>query len=109
LANYVAPQFKGHESLALTFSTLFDDSRDVRTFSARRWEGSVQLAQKVSRANSFQYRYTFRRVTLDPNSLKVQPQLIGLLSRPVRVGLLGGSFIQDRRDDPVNSHRGILN
>ena len=57
----------------------------------------------------FQYRYTFRRVTLDPNSLKITPQSIPLLTQPVRVGLIGGSFIQDRRDDPVNSHRGILN
>ena len=109
LASYTAPQFEGHENLALTFSALFDDSGDVRTFAARRWEGTVQLAQKLSRANSIQYRYTFRRVTLDPNSLKIQPQLIGLLSQPVRVGLIGGSFIQDRRDDPVNSHRGMLN
>ena len=109
LASYVAPQFEGHENLSLTFSALFDDSNDVRTFAARRWEGTVQLAQKLSRANTFQYRYTFRRVTLDPNSLKITPQLIRLLSQPVRVGLIGGSFIQDRRDDPVNSHRGILN
>ena len=109
LASYVAPQFEGHESLALTFSPLFDDSRDVRTFAARRWEGTVQLAQKLSRANSIQYRYTFRRVTLDKNSLNITPQLIPLLSQPVRVGLIGGSFIQDRRDDPVNSHRGVLN
>jgi outer membrane protein assembly factor BamA len=109
LASYSAPQFEGHENLALTFSALFDDSNDVRTFAARRWEGTVQLAQKLSRANSIQYRYTFRRVTLDENSLKIQPQLIGLLSQPVRVGLIGGSFVQDRRDDPVNSHRGVLN
>lgn len=109
LASYSAPQFEGHENLALTFSALFDDSKDVRTFSARRWEGTVQLAQKISRAKTFQYRYTFRRVTLDPNSLKITPQLIPLLSQPVRVGLIGGSFIQDRRDDPVNSHRGMLN
>lgn len=109
LASYSAPQFEGHENLALTFSTLFDDSNDVRTFSARRWEGTVQLAQKVSRANTFQYRYTFRHVSLDPNSLKIAPQAVGLLNQPVRVGLIGSSFIQDRRDDPVNSHRGVLN
>ena len=109
LLNYVAPQFKGHETLVLSFSALFDDSKDVRTFAARRWEGTVQLAQKVSRANTFQYRYTFRRVTLDENSLKITPGAIPLLSQPVRVGLIGGSFVQDRRDDPVNSHRGILN
>jgi outer membrane protein assembly complex protein YaeT len=109
VASYTAPQFEGHEKLALTFSALFDDSTDVRTFAARRWEGTVQLAHKLSRANTFQYRYTFRRVTLDPNSLKITPQLIPLLSQPVRVGLIGTTFIQDRRDDPVNSHRGILN
>ena len=109
LASYVAPQFKGHESLALTFSALFDDSKDVRTFAARRWEGSVQLAQKLSRAKTFQYRYTFRRVTLDPNSLQIPPQSIPFVLRPVRTGLIGGSFIQDRRDDPLNSHRGMLN
>jgi outer membrane protein assembly complex protein YaeT len=109
LFNYVAPQFEGHENLTLTFSPLFDDSKDVRTFAARRWEGTVQLAQKLSRANTLQYRYTFRRVTVDPNSLAITPQLIPLLSQPVRVGLIGASFIQDRRDDPVNSHRGILN
>jgi outer membrane protein assembly factor BamA len=107
LASYVAPQFEGHENLALTFSALFDDSKDVRTFEARRWEGTVQLAQKISRANTFQYRYTFRRVTVD--ALQITPALIPLLSQPVRVGLLGSSFIQDRRDDPVNSHRGVLN
>jgi outer membrane protein insertion porin family len=109
LASYTAPQFEGHENLSLSFSPLFDDSTDVRTFSARRVEGTVQLAQKISRANTFQYRYTFRRVTLDQNSLKIAPQAVGLLNQPVRVGLIGSSFIQDRRDDPVNSHRGILN
>ena len=109
LANYIAPQFKGHENLALTFSGLFDDSRDVRTFAARRLEGSVQLAQKVTRANTLQYRYTFRHVSLDQNSLKISPQAVGLLNQPVRVGLIGGTFIQDRRDDPVNSRRGIFN
>ena len=109
VASYTVPQFEGHEKLALTFSALFDDSNDVRTFAARRWEGTVQLAHKLSRANTFQYRYTFRRVTLDPNSLKITPQLIPLLSQPVRVGLIGSTFIQDRRDDPVNSHRGMLN
>jgi len=109
LLNYVAPQFEGHESLSLSFSALFDYSKDVRTFAARRWEGTVQLAQKVSRAKTLQYRYTFRRVTLDPNSLQITPGAIPLLAQPVRVGLIGGSFVQDRRDDPVNSRRGILN
>jgi outer membrane protein insertion porin family len=106
---YLAPQFRGNENLALSFSGLFDDSYDVRTFVAHRWEGSVQLAQKLARARSFQYRYTYRHVSIDQNSLKISPELIPLLSQPDRAGLLGFSFIQDHRDDPTNSRRGSLN
>jgi outer membrane protein insertion porin family len=109
LLTYLAPQFEGHESLALTFSALFDDSNDVRTFAARRWEGSVQLSKRFSRANTGQIRYTFRRVTLDPNSLKISPGLIPLLSQPDRVGLVAMTFFQDRRDDSVTTHRGFYN
>jgi outer membrane protein insertion porin family len=109
LLNYLAPQFKGNPNLALTISALFNDARDVRTFAARRWEGSVQLSQRFTRAVTGQMRFTFRRVTLDSNSLKISPTLIPLLNRPVRVGLVGGTLFRDRRDDPVDSHRGTYN
>lgn len=109
LVNYLAPQFKGNPNLALTFSALFNNARDVRTFAARRWEASVQMAQKLSRSLTGQVRFTFRRVTLDTNSLKISPTLIPLLNRPVRVGLVGGTLFRDRRDDPVDSHRGSYN
>ena len=106
---YLAPQFVGNEKLNLTLAGLFDDSRDVRTFASRRWESSIQLGQKLSKANTVQYRYTFRRVSVDPNTLKINAQLIPFLSQPVRIGSFSGTFIQDRRDDPVNSHRGAYN
>src|SRR5262249_30282487 len=41
--------------------------------------------------------------------LNIDPVLIQPLSQPDLTGLLGVSFIQDRRDDPVNSHRGVYN
>ena len=107
LLNYLAPQIKGHENLALNFSALFNDSRDVRTFSALRGEGSVQLSQRLSTSDTAQYRYTYRRVTLD--RLNIAKELIPLLSQAVRVGLVGGTFFRDRRDDPVDSRRGAYN
>ncbi len=107
VASYLVPQFTGHENLALTVSGLFDKSRDIRTFSARRWEGSVQLAQRLTRVYSLQYRYTFRRITT--SDLVITPELIPLIAQPERVGQVSMTFIQDRRDDPVNSHRGIYN
>ena len=108
--SYIAPQFTGHQNLSLTFSGLFDDSNDIRTFTSHRVEGSVQLAQRVSRASTVQYRYVFRRVTVPLDTLKISsPELIPLLSQPDRAGLVAVSFIQDKRDNPTDSRRGMLN
>lgn len=109
LLNYVAPHFRENDDLSLTFSALFDDSRNVRTFTSRRWEGSVQLSQKLNLANTLQFRFAYRRVTIDENSLAISADLIPLFSQPVRVGMLAVSFFQDRRDDPVETRRGIYN
>ncbi len=109
LLSYFAPQFQNSENLNLTIIGLWDSSRDVRTFAARRQEGSIQLGQKLSRANTLQYRYAFRRVEVDQNSLNINPQLIPLFSQPVRTGIFSMTFIQDRRDDPLDAKRGIYN
>lgn len=105
LLTYVAPQFLGNPNLSLQLSGLFDRSHNIRTFSSQREEGSIQLAQKLSRANTLQYRYTYRKVNILGTPL-VSPELIPLLSQPVDVGFLSMSFIQDKRDDPIDSHRG---
>ena len=105
---YQAPQFFGHENLTLTFTGLFDVSHDILTFVAHRLEGSAQLAQKLSRGYTIQYRYTIRRVTVPQDAL-VSPLLIPIFSKPDHAGLVSISFVQDRRDDPANSHRGYLN
>jgi outer membrane protein assembly factor BamA len=47
----------------------------------------------------------FRDVTV--TNLKIDPLLIPLLSQPERLALAEFSFIQDRRDDPADAHRGI--
>jgi len=106
LVTYLAPHFKNDENLNLTFTALYDDSRNVRTFSARRLEAAAQLAQRLSRASTIQYRLAFRRVSIDQNTLKIEPRLIDRLSQPVRVGQISSAFIQDRRDDPLDPHRG---
>ena len=109
VVSYLAPQFLGNENFSLTLSALFDTSKDVRTFAARRWEGSIQLAQRISKVTSFQYRFSFRLVTIDQNSLKISPELVPLLSQPVRVGQTSLSYIRDRRDNPTDSRRGSYN
>ena len=46
---------------------------------------------------------------MSESDLKITPELVPLLSQPVRLGLVEGDMIEDRRDDPVDPHRGIYN
>jgi outer membrane protein assembly complex protein YaeT len=107
LLTYLAPQFKGNDRLSLTITGLWDDSRDVQTFNSRRQEGSIQLSQRLTKANTAQYRIGYRHTTV--SELKISPGLIPLYNQPVQLLSLSGSFIQDRRDDPVDARRGIYN
>jgi len=109
LVDYTAPRVRGNSRLTLSFTALYDNSKDVRTFTAQREEGSVQLADRLSKSITFLYRYTYRHVIVDQSTLKISPLLIPLFSQPDRVGEFSWSMIQDRRDDPIDTHKGIYN
>ncbi|MBL8293834.1 MAG: BamA/TamA family outer membrane protein [Bryobacterales bacterium] len=107
LISYLAPQFKGRENVTLNFIGLIDRSRDVRTFQAQRVEGTLQLTHKLNRQLTLQPRFTYRRNSI--SQLAIDPALIPIYARAVRVGVLAASLYQDRRDDPIDSHRGYYN
>jgi len=109
LINYTAPRVRGNDKLTLSFTTLYDNSKDVRTFTAQRFESSVQLSERLSKSITLLYRYTYRHVTVDQSTLAISPYLIPLYSQPDRVGEVSWSLIQDRRDDPIETHKGIYN
>jgi outer membrane protein assembly complex protein YaeT len=109
LINYTAPRVRGNDKLTLSYTILYDNSKDVRTFTAQREEASVQLSERLSKSITFLYRYTYRHVTVDQSTLKISPYLIPLFSQPDRVGEVSWSMIQDRRDDPIDTHKGIYN
>lgn len=105
LLNYSFPRFAGHDSLTMSFTGLFDASRDIRTFNSRREEGSAQLSQRFNRGFTVFYRLAYRRVAI--TDLKITPFLIPQLSQPVHVGIGSITMVLDRRDDPVDPHRGM--
>ncbi|MBI5282669.1 MAG: BamA/TamA family outer membrane protein [Candidatus Solibacter usitatus] len=109
LVSYLAPQFLGNDNFNLTFSSLLDHSLDVRTYASTRTESSVQLGQKLGRTVSVQYRGTARFVFIDQGSLKIGPSLIPIYSQPVKTIAVSSSIVQERRDDPIDSHRGMHN
>ena len=106
---YNWPRFRNREKLSLSFTALLEDSQDVRTFSYKRGEASAQLTQRLSKSSTVFYRYSYRRVNVDESTLKITPLLIPLLSQPVRVGMVSFGWILDRRDDPLDPHKGIYN
>ena len=90
----------------MLFSGFVERSFDVLTFASQRLEGSVALQQKRGRSDTLLYRYSYRRVEAERDTLKISVQDIPLFARPVRVGMLGASFVRDRRNDPTESRRG---
>ena len=107
ILNYSWPQFTGNQNLTMSFTGLYEDSHDIRTFNFKREEGSAQLSQRLSKSITLFYRLTYRRVST--SNLKITPFLIPLLSQPVRVGMGSLNLVQDRRDDPLDPHKGIYN
>jgi outer membrane protein assembly complex protein YaeT len=104
---YLWPRFQQDDDLSLSFTGLYENSHDIRTYNFQREEFSAQLNQRVGKTINLFYRLTYRHVTT--SDLKVTPFLIPLLSQPVRVGIASISMIQDRRDDPLDPHKGIFN
>jgi outer membrane protein insertion porin family len=107
--SYLAPQFKGNERVNLSLNAIFENARDINTFNSTREEGFIQFQRRMTKASTIAFRTGFRNVNVDPNSVKIRPELIPLASQPVHLAYVSGTYIQDRRDDPIDAHKGWLN
>jgi outer membrane protein insertion porin family len=109
LISYDAPWLFKRENWHFTLSGFYDNTVNVNTFTSERLEGSIGAEQRYSRATTMIYRMTYQRVRVDPNSLVIDPNLIPLYSRPVRVAMPSWTWVRDTRDNPVNTHSGTYN
>ena len=105
--NYLAPRFQNVEGRNITFTTLYSFTRDVRTFSSRREEAAIQLSQQLSKPSTLLIRFAYRRVTT--SDVVIPSLLVPQLLQPVRIGIFSANYVQDRRDNPADTHRGIYN
>lgn len=105
--NYLAPRFRNIEGRNITFTALYDNSRDVRTFQARREEASLQISNQFSKPTTGSLRLTYRRVST--SNVVIPTLLVPALLQPVRIGMISANLAQDRRDDPAETHKGIFN
>ena len=103
---YLIPRLLNRRDLSLRINGLVDRSRDVLTFTADRKEASVSVEKRFSPSALLIARYSFRRVRALDISSKISGEEKFLLSAPARVGMLGGSYLNDHRDDPADATRG---
>jgi len=107
LVSYTAPKFLAKPSLTLLLTAFADKSRDIRTFSATRYEASGQLVQRLSPVTTLLYRYAYRRVSV--GSLRIDPNEVPLFSQPTRVSGFGVSWVREQRDNPADATKGQFN
>ena len=108
LVGYESPRWFDVKNLTFNLTAFYDDTFDIRTFEARRLEGSAEIKERVSKATTLLYRLIYRRVSIPSSTLVIDPNLIPLFSQPVRVGLPAFTYIRDTRDDPTDSHKGAF-
>jgi len=112
LVSYSAPRWFNSPDWKLSFTTFYDNTLDVTTFTSQRLEASIQAEQVISRrpkpndspVSLMNYRFTYRRV--QATNLVISKNQIPLLSQPVIVGMPGFSYIRDKRDNPIESMNG---
>src|ERR1700722_10654277 len=105
--NYTVPNLFQSKKRTLTFGGLYDKASDVRTFSSKREEVSIQLSQKLSKPTTVLFRYAYRRVSVA--NVAIPDLLVPQLAQPIRIGIISGNLIQDRRDNPADAHHGMYN
>ena len=110
LLSYDAPRWFNSPDWRLTFTTFYDNTVDVTTFTSQRLEGSAQAEQIVSRradgspSTLIDYKVTYRRVRA--SDIQISPNQVPILSLPTRVGIPSISLIRNRRDNDLDSTRG---
>ena len=104
LVGFEEPRWFESEKLSLDYTTFYQQTNDVRTFTAKRLEGSVSVKQVYNRATTMLYRFIYRRVSTD--NLVIDVNLVPLFSRAVRVGMPDFNYVRDTRDNPIDSRKG---
>jgi outer membrane protein insertion porin family len=104
---YLQPHLGNVDGRNLTYSLLYDDTLDIRTFAAKREEASVQLSQRFTKGLTGLIQFSYRRVSVSDVIIPVL--LIPQFLQSVRIGMLSANLVQDRRDNPANPRHGMYN
>jgi outer membrane protein insertion porin family len=105
--SYLQPRFRDVAGRNITYTLLYDNTLDVRTFASKRQEANVQLSQQFSKSLTGLFRIAYRRVSVTDVIIPVL--LIPQIVQPQRIGMVSVNLVQDRRDNRTDPTRGMYN
>lgn len=104
LPNAFANPHYSFEAVAYTEKT-----QDINTFTATRYEGTVQLTYRPTRLSTILYRYSFRKVLVSNLNSHIAPEEIPLFEQPDLISQFGVTWVRDSRDNPAEATKGTFN
>ncbi len=104
LLAYTASSYFGNPNFSIQFTGFFDKTRDVQTFNSKRYEGSVQLVERLPSSSTMLYRYAYRHVIA--TDLQIAPEQVPLFNQPTEISEFGLSWLRDHRNNPADPSRG---
>jgi outer membrane protein assembly factor BamA len=108
ILTYQSPNSFGSRNFSTSLTGGYTNIQDITTFASSTLQGSLRVTQKWHRTDTFIYEFLFRRVKVDPNSLRISSDLIPLLSQPVRVGGPNFTWFHDtRQPTPLDATKGV--
>ena len=108
--NYDAPRFFNNPTLDISVGGGYINAMNVVTFASSTSEGDLRLTQHPNLVDTLMYQFSYRRVQVDPSTVQISPNLVPLLSQPVRVGGPELTWIHDsRRPEPLDARAGMYN
>src|SRR6202162_3486829 len=109
LLAYSDPDTFGHKNLSVQATAYTEKTQDINTFTATRYEGSLQLTDQVTPRTTLIFRYVFRKVLVSNIANTINPVAIPLFEQPTLVSQFGVTWVHDRRDNPADATRGSYN
>jgi outer membrane protein insertion porin family len=109
LLAYNHPNTFSDPHLNLQVSAYTEKTQDINTFTATRYEGSVDMRDQVTPRTSLLYHYVFRKVLASNLNIHISPEEIPLFNAPDLVSQFGMGWARDARDNPADATKGNFN
>src|SRR5712664_836371 len=104
LLAYNAPNTFNISKLSLQSNAYIEKTQDINTFGQTRYEGNIQLTDRVTTRSSLLFRYVFRKVTV--SNLNIPAEEVPLFNQPTLVSEFGATYVRDYRDNPADATKG---